>query len=216
MGWEFRFFVRDPPPSLVEAARAAVGARGPQAPEAREDAYIIADPTCGMKVRASTADTDVGRPDADIEVKVVRACDGGAEKLKKVHLCAGAVELGGAAIAAGLEPEWEALIGRAWARRSLCRVSKQRWAGPRGEATLVVAAGAAGGSGGDRSSGVWLSVCVEGGGREAVCAEGAALLRRLVPPAAAPGSGGAAAPAVAPLRVVVGGYARWLAEEGWR
>ena len=64
MGWEFRFFVRNPPAHLVDAARAAVG--GSQSPEVREDAYFIAGPTCGMKVRAAASDADIGSPDTDV------------------------------------------------------------------------------------------------------------------------------------------------------
>lgn len=221
MGWEFRFFVAAPSPALLDAARAAVGTTADGSPEVREDVYVMAGPTCGMKVRSAAADEDIFRPDADVEVKMVCDCERGAEKLKKVHARGGLISRGSAGLGTAA---WDDIGATAWAQRRVCRVRKTRWASWTGEATLVEISG---------GTTAWLSVCVEGGGREAVIKEGSAVLARLTslvgPPTAAPlppsaVAGAAAAVLRAPTgpdapadasdraAVIVGGYARWLTE----
>ena len=228
MGWEFRFFIEAPSPALLDAARAAVGTTAGGSPEVREDVYVLAGPTCGMKVRSAAADEDIFRPDVDVEVKIVCDTERGAEKLQKVPARSGLIARGSAGLGAAA---WDDIGAAAWAQRRVCRLRKTRWASWTGEATLIEISG---------SPAAWLSVCVEGGGREAVVREGTAALARLTSlvgrPTAAPSPASAAAAistgtiasAAVPVSrastdsgapggggsaaVIVGGYARWLTE----
>jgi hypothetical protein len=184
MGWEFRFFLKDPAAALIAAAQSMVGA-APRCEE-RIDAYVKAGARVGVKVRSAAAGTDLKA--AIIEIKVTekfKEC--GAEKLSKCVVRGGPSFLRNLHEAIGAE--WASVVTPAWDAFQVVRVKKQRWSGAIGEATIVCIEG---------SSEMWLSICVESGSKHSVISKGAALLQDLI------------AMQSPHCTVIVGGYAKWL------